>query len=294
MVASARLRQERRIGISLADGEIAMLRYGREGAPPLLFAHANGFCASAYRQMLDTIGDRCDIFAVDLRGHGRTSLPTGRADHRGLDIFGADVSALLSALGKINSARWTLTGHSLGAVAVTLAAVGRADVARLRLIEPVAMPRRWHALARTPFWPMIADAIPLVRSARARRREWPDAASAKASYGRKKLFSTWADGVLEDYLDDGLKVEAGGVALACAPEWEATNFAAQAHDFWGALAAASVEVAVLAARHPSTTVSESAHRRFARLGASVRMVEGRTHLIPFEDPAAAAEFLAGP
>lgn len=279
----------------LGDGEIAMLRFGAEGAPPLLFAHANGFCASAYRQMLEALGPQFDVFAVDLRGHGRTRLPTPAQRHQGLDIFGADVAALLDALSlRIDrGARWTLSGHSLGGVAVTLAAVNRSDVAALRLIEPVATPPYWHGLARSPVWPLVAPRIPLVRGALARRGRWPDREAVRASYTGKPLFSTWAPGVLDDYLADGLKEEGGGVALSCAPEWEAANFAAQAHDFWGALAAAPAEVSVLAARHPSSTVSPGARRRFAALGAEIANVEGRTHLIPFEDPPAGAGFLAG-
>ncbi|MFZ5616585.1 MAG: alpha/beta fold hydrolase [Pseudomonadota bacterium] len=279
----------------IGDGEMAMLRFGVEGAPPLLFAHANGFCASAYRQMLEALGSRFDVFAVDLRGHGRTRLPPPAQRHQGLDLFGADVAALLDSLSlRIDKgARWTLSGHSLGGVAVTFAAVNRRDVAALRLIEPVATPPFWSGLARSPVWPLVAPRIPLVKGALARRGRWPDRETVRASYAGKPLFSTWASGVLDDYLADGLKAEDGGVALSCAPEWEAANFAAQAHDFWAAFAAAPAPVAVLAARHPSSTVSPYAVRRFAALGAEVVEVGGRTHLIPFEDPPAAARFLAG-
>ncbi len=279
----------------IRDGDIAALRFGASAAPPLLFAHANGFCASAYRQMLNALGDRFDVFAVDLRGHGRSALPMGDVLHRGLDIFGADVAGLLDRLAKECATKgpWTLAGHSLGAVAVTLAAVGRSDVARLRLIEPVAMPALWCALARSPLWPALASRLPLVSMARSRRAAWPDRGAVKSSYVRKPLFATWAAGVLDDYLEDGLKDVAEGVTLSCAPAWEAANFAAQAHDFWGAVAKAPAPVAVIAANHPSTTVLKGARARFRRVGAAVVEVSRSTHLFPFEKPQAAAEFLAG-
>jgi len=281
--------------IAVPGGGIAVLRFGRAGAPPLLFAHANGFCASAYRQMLEHLGPRFDVYAVDLRGHGRTSLPTDRKGLRGLDIFGADIGALLTAIrAKSNiGAPWTLSGHSLGAVAVTLAAVGRADVAALRLVEPVAMPQAWSWAARTPFWPLIAWRLPLVAGARKRRAAWPDRASVLASYSKKPLFASWASGVLEDYLSDGLDVTAAGASLSCAPSWEAANFAAQAHDFWGAAKKAPAPIAVLAARHPSSTTPPSSIRRFRRLGAEIVLIDGVSHLAPFENPAAVAGFLAG-
>lgn len=278
----------------IGDGDIATLRFGDNAAPPLLFAHANGFCASAYRQMLIALGDRFDVFAVDLRGHGRSSLPTSGPPHRGLDLFGADVSRLLDRLtgNRALHGPWMLAGHSLGAVAVTFAAVGRSDVAGLKLIEPVAIPSSLSMLARSPLWPALAPRLPLVGLAQSRRAVWPDRAAAKASYARKPLFATWAAGVLDDYLEDGLTDGEGGVRLSCAPAWEAANFAAQAHDFWGALAKAPAPVAVLAANHPSTTVRKGARARFRRLGAAVVEIGGSTHLFPFEEPQEAANFLA--
>jgi pimeloyl-ACP methyl ester carboxylesterase len=287
-----------RLLVPIEGGRMNLLRFGQSGAPPLLFAHANGFCASAYRQMLEALGDRFDAYAVDLRGHGRTDLSVNTGRHRSMDIFARDLRALLDQLNaQLMKAspppRWTLAGHSLGAASVTLAAVGRRDIAALRLIEPVAMPFPWPLLARTPLWKPVSSRMALVRGARRRRGVWPDRDSVRASYAKKKLFSTWADGVLGDYLEDGLCEKAGGVALSCAPQWEAASFAAQAHDFWGALAAAPAPVYVLAARHPSTTVSERSIRRLERMGVSIVRVEGRTHLFPFEDPFAAANFIGG-
>ncbi|MEZ5921005.1 MAG: alpha/beta hydrolase [Parvularculaceae bacterium] len=284
-----------RLRIAISDGDLHVLRFGRKGAPPLLFAHANGFCASAYRQMLMLLGDAFDVYAVDLRGHGKTSLPTENPKHRGLSLFGRDVSELLDRLAdEIAHARWRLAGHSLGGVAVTFASAGREDVEELRLIEPVAMSPYYRMLASTPFWPLVAGKTYLVRAARRRRARWRTRSEVFERYRRKGLFKPFAAGVLEDYLEDGLSDDADGVALSCAPLWEATNFAAQADDFWAALKKAPAPVSVLAANHPQTsTVSRAAARRFRQLGASVEIIDGPTHLIPFEAPARAASFLKG-
>jgi len=64
----------RRIMVAIDDGEMSVLRYGEKDAPPLMFGHANGFCASAYRQMFEALGERFDIFGVDLRGFGATMI----------------------------------------------------------------------------------------------------------------------------------------------------------------------------------------------------------------------------
>jgi pimeloyl-ACP methyl ester carboxylesterase len=279
----------------MADGDFALLRFGEVGAPPMLFAHANGFCASAYRQMLESLGGRFDIFAVDQRGHGRTTLPANPRGVRSLDLFGEDLRALIDALSAdfAPAMKWRLAGHSFGAVAATLAAAGRKDIEALFLIEPVAIPRSVSLLARTPVWPTLARRTRLVEGALNRRARWPDAAAPAASYRRKPLFAGWVEGALEDYLADGLIDEPGGVRLACAPSWEASNFAAEAHDFWRAVAAAPCPTHVLAAHHATSTTRAFARRHLQRLGARVTLIEGVTHLVPFEDPAIAAQFLAG-
>lgn len=286
---------QRRVMVPLDGGEISVLRYGARGARPMLFAHANGFCASAYRQMFEALGDRFDIFGIDLRGYGATKLAIDPSRHQSMDIFAGDIRALVPALTSQFelSQKWIFAGHSLGGATVTLAAAGRNDVAALRLIEPAAMPQSWALAAQTPFWPMIAEKIPLVRAARGRRAVWPDRASVKTSYAKKPFFSNWAPGVLDDYLADGLRETGEGVVLSCAPAWEAATFAGHRHDFWGALKRAPGPVSVLAAEHPTTTVPVSSIRSFERRGARVIRSSGQTHLIPLENPGMAAEFLAG-
>lgn len=284
----------RRIMIAIDDGEMSVLRFGEKDAPPLLFGHANGFCASAYRQMFEALGGRFDIFGVDLRGFGATMLPADPDRHRSMNVFAKDIRALVPALAKRfgTTQKWVLAGHSLGGVTMMLAAEGRDDVAALKLIEPAAMPRSWTLLTKTPIWPMIARKMPLVRAARGRRASWPDRDSVLLSYSKKPFFSTFANGALEDYLADGLRDEADKVVLSCSPQWEAATFAGHAHDFWGAAANAPAPVSVMAAVHPTTTVPPSSLRGLEKRGARVVAVNGVSHLIPFEKPALAAEFLA--
>lgn len=277
----------------LSDGEIALRRFGAAGAPRLLFAHANGFCASAYRRMFEAMGDAFDIFAVDLRGHGRSRLHADPAAHSDMRVYARDIAELLDALGGEAAGPWTLAGHSLGAVSVTLASVGRRDVAALRLIEPVATPYWFTFAAHTPFWPFLAAQLPLVKGARGRRGHFPDRDFVRRRYASKSLFAGWADGVLDDYLEDGLYETQDGVALSCSPAWEAASFSGHGHDFWAAVRQAPAPISVLAARHPSTTTRPFALRRLQKAGAKIVMVDGLTHLAPFEDPARAARFLLG-
>jgi len=278
-----------RFSLKRPDGAVAGWRWVNEGAPPLLFCHATGFCASVYKRMLQPLSDRFDIFALDMRGHGRTSLPADPGTLRSWDIYADDVASFLNSEARDG---WTLSGHSMGGVVVAMASRGRKDVSAIRLIEPVAMPPATALLARTPIWPHIAQRFPLVRGARQRRSVWPARGDVMASYDRKKIFRSWAPGVLADYLEDGLVDADGGVRLSCAPAWEAATFQAHANDFWGAVRAAPAPIRVLAADDRSSTVWPGALRRFRRAGGQVAKQPGASHLIAMEKPDFVAEFVA--
>jgi pimeloyl-ACP methyl ester carboxylesterase len=269
------------------------MRFGAPGATPLVFSHANGFCASAYRQALSAIRDH-DVFAIDLRGHGRSQLPCAPARGPLWRRHANDIAASLDAIRRDFSigAPAVLGGHSLGAVASAMAAAGRSDIAALRLIEPVATPEQYRYLAMTPLWGLFADAMPLARAARRRRPHFGSRADAAAAYAGKSLFRRFAPGALDDYLDDGLTEDAGGFRLSCPPSWEAANFTATDNDFWSAVRRRTAPLAVLAADDASSTLFADAPARLHRHGAVVRLESGVSHLLPMEAPERAARFLA--
>lgn len=281
-----------RFKIQFDEGVMAGWRWRREDAVRIVFCHATGFCASAYRLMLGIAAETFDVIAPDLRGHGRTALPADPATLKSWAVYGRDIAALLDRLRTESATPVILAGHSLGAVAATLAARGRADVSRLMLIEPVTLPIAVAALASTPIWPLVSPHLPLVRGARSRRAEWPSRADVARSYARKRLFAAWAPGALDDYLEDGLADAGAGCRLACAPLWEAATFAAHSNDFWGAVRARPAPMQVLGADSPDSTILFGADRRFARAGVMLRRLSGAGHLIPMEKPEAAAQFLA--
>jgi pimeloyl-ACP methyl ester carboxylesterase len=279
-----------RFQVACAGGVLAGWRWPNEGAPPLLFCHATGFCASAYKQMLQHLNGQFEVFALDMRGHGRTCLAAVPEGLRSWKTYADDVAEFLNHEARSG---WTLAGHSMGGVVVAMAARGRDDVASIALIEPVAMPPAMRLIVRTPIWPFVARRFSLARLARRRRSQWPARADVAAAYGRKPVFRNWAPGVLDDYLEDGLADDDGGVRLACAPVWEAATFQAHDNDFWGAVRAAPAPIRVLAADHKSSTVWRHAHRRFERIGVSVARQAGVSHLIAMERPDLAAQFVAG-
>ncbi|MBI1391630.1 MAG: alpha/beta fold hydrolase [Alphaproteobacteria bacterium] len=294
-----------RVRLATPEGDIAGIWYPAETpGTRLLFCHANGFCASTYRRTFQLTDRSVEILALDLRGHGRTSLPIELHGHRSWDVYADDIAlALEAAEDRFGPGPWVFAGHSLGATAAVLAAAramaravnGAESVVAVRLIEPVILPGVLRMLARTPILRPAMARSALVRGARNRRATFGSRAEAISAYGAKPLFAAWADGVLHDYLEDGLVSQDGGVRLSCTPEWEAANFLAQAHRPFAALeslARAGKPISVLCGARGST-VADGARRGLSSLGAHVRTLNQAGHLIPMERPIDAAGFLAG-
>ena len=243
-------------------------------APDLLFLHATGMNALTYRQMLEPLGERYHVVALDARGHGRTQLPERRWFYRSWTRHRDDV---IEALEGNFQGPVTLAGHSMGATTSLLIAGARPDLARgLCLIEPVL---RADAFARAPGVPAIA------RAARRRRAAFASRAEAIAALTGRGFFKTFSPEALADYVEDGFVEDEDGVRLACSPSYEAATFMAQNHDPWSSLAHTSGPLVVLRAEIGSTC-SEDAAQRIAdvRADARVATLAGATHALPIERP----------
>ncbi|WP_411818995.1 alpha/beta hydrolase [Hyphococcus formosus] len=278
-----------RFNIALEDGSLAGLHWPNPDKPPLLFCHATGFCASTYKHMLAQLADQFDVYAIDMRGHGKTNLPINPSELKSWHIYASDIQKFLDIE---NRNGWTIAGHSMGGVTAVTAADGRDDIKAVRLVEPVAVSSALNLLARTPLWEWYKAKMPLVKQAAGRRATWADRDEVIKAYSRKRLFSSWAPGALENYLEDGLKAGGDGVGLSCHPEWEAATFGALANRFWPVLRAIGSKTKLLAVRHPTSTVPAFAHKRLAALVDTFEVMDGASHLAPMESPKEIAQFIS--
>ena len=265
--------------IPFADGEMALRCWRNPGKPLLLFAHANGFCGSAYVPLLAPLGAEYEIWVPDLRGHGQTRLPADPSTHRSWDIYADDLLQLIDRIGRQPD---VMAGHSMGAVSSLLTASRLEHVPALRLIEPVVLPVSVYLMASGPLGSLMKGRLPIARQARRRRNGWPDRSAALARYTNHPTFKRWAPGLLEAYLEGGLTdADDGRVVLACDPEWEAVNYEAQGHDIGRAARRAAPRARVLKAEFGSTVVRPGA---LTKRGAELTFMDGVGHLAPMEAP----------
>lgn len=270
----------RRISVPIDNrwgaGQMAVLDFGDPERPvDLVFVHANGFNARTYRTLLQPLSSALRIWAPDLRGHGATRLPAAPEGHRSWKDHRDDLIALLEATGGPPVA---LAGHSIGGTSGLLAAAERPDrVSRLLLLDPVIWPRPMVMALNLPLAGRLSRRFPIVSRTLKRRAVFDSREQALAAYRGRGAFKGWPDLMLADYLADGLIETDKGLELACSPAWEASNYAAQAHDPWRALARYPGAVRILKGETGSLCAVRPGGRR---PDLQVETVAGGGHLFP--------------
>ncbi|MFZ4601558.1 MAG: alpha/beta fold hydrolase [Caulobacterales bacterium] len=275
----------RRVVFDLRQGSMAGISFGDQDRPvDLLFLHATGFNARTYRSLLAPLGERVHVLAVDLRGHGRSDLPTSRFGYASWNRHRDDVIELIET--KIKSPV-ALAGHSMGATTCLLVGGKRPDIVRgLCLIDPVILTPTTYALMRAPGAPVVAEwTFPIARGARKRRAAFETREAMERALVGRGIFRSFGAETLADYIADGVVDRDEGVTLACAPEFEARTFAAQRNDPWKALARAPAPFFILRAERGSTLPERTARRISAlRPDARIATMKGATHALPMEQP----------
>lgn len=268
-------------------GEMSVLDFGDARRPvDLVFVHANGFNAATYRSLLAPLSASLRILAPDLRGHGQTALPTETRNRWTWHDHREDLVALLDSL---DGPPVALAGHSMGGTSSLLAAAERPDkVARLVMFDPVVLPRGVNLMMAIPGLRQWTRTWPITKGAIRRRNRFDSPQQALDSWRGRGAFRGWSDMMLADYVSGAFVPTDDGVRLACPPEWEASNYAAQGHDPWRALRRFDKPVRVLKADKGSVCSLAPDPRRLPHL--TVDTVAGG-HLFPMTHPDIARDAL---
>lgn len=274
------LQEPRRIEVEITNrwggGAMSVLEFGDASRPvDLVFVHANGFNAYTYRRLLQPLSGALRIWAPDLRGHGETKLPLTTDIRRNWHDHRDDMVSLLKS---IDGPPVALAGHSIGGVSSLLAAAEVPQrVSRLLLLDPVVWGRLTVAMFHIPGLDRIPSRVPIVKSTLRRRAVFESREQAFNSWRGRGAFKGWPDAALADYVSSGLVDVEGGVALACTPEWEASNYASQSHNPWRALRRYKGDIRILKAQKGSLCMFNA---RGVPANVRVDTVEGGGHLFP--------------
>jgi pimeloyl-ACP methyl ester carboxylesterase len=270
-----------------SEGKFHFIDWGGDG-PLAHFAHATGLCAGVYTPLANILRSQLNILGMDDRGHGQTSVPATPAKLSNWNVFADDLERFFDHLKNPVIAM----GHSRGAAVSLMLAAKRPDLIRaLVLIDPTILPFSWMWWWYLAKKSGLARWMPIVATAAKRRNTWPDQESVWSSYRQKAVFSTWQEGFLEAYIDDGTTATLqGGVRLCCQPAWESKCFSVCPHDIWRYVTRLKQPVLVLYGAHSDTFLAPAVRRFQAKVPhARFKCFENCGHFVPMEQPRATAD-----
>ena len=269
-------------------GHVAGLNFGRPSGPiDAIFLHATGFCALTYRRLLQRLGSERRVVALDLRGHGHTTLPAHPFKLTDWYGYAADVVATLRHLNDGLPTPKLIAGHSMGGTVSLLALTAEPTLAAaLLMIDPAFVTPQMRKKFLLPFGPqLMRRRVPIARGAARRRRAVSSAAADRASPTPRGAFPHQAPRVLEDYIEDGFVRGADGAwVLRCSPAWEAATFTSHRHDLEAALRALKAPARVLLAEHGSIAVRAAGLMHECAPQLVQETVAGSSHFLPMEQP----------
>lgn len=119
-----------------AGTELTVHRSGDPAAPTVVLLHGVTDSGTTWPDLLTHWGDRYDVLAPDLRGHGSSPRFTPEQLPQSPEVLVADVVALLDGLDEPVA----LVGHSLGGLTALRAALERPDKVAALVVEDPAKP----------------------------------------------------------------------------------------------------------------------------------------------------------
>jgi pimeloyl-ACP methyl ester carboxylesterase len=124
--------------VSFNGTDIAWMKDGPEGAPPLLMVHGTPFSSQVWRRLAPWLRDRFQLIAFDLLGYGQSRADS--VEDVSLGVQNAVLGAVINAAGVRNP---HVLAHDFGgATALRAHLLDGVDFASLTLVDPVAI-RPW-------------------------------------------------------------------------------------------------------------------------------------------------------
>ena len=276
------------------EGETSFIEiFDNTDKPGFQFAHATGFNALTYKELLEPLSDNFNVRAVDARGHGFTKLKANPQDMYDWKIYCDDLIKSVELFVEKTQKPIILSGHSMGAASAIQVAAIRPDlVSGLVLVDPVLMTNKIKVIFKIgrkyPLFknfPIIKQGMMMSEATKKRRRYWKNKEEIFNSYKNKLIFKTWTETTIRNYIDGGTELIGDETRLTCDPLWEAATFSSWKHDAMGLIDKLNCPITLLQAEFNSTARGEGPIKLMKqdKLGVH-KIVKGSTHFLPMEFP----------
>lgn len=249
--------------------------------PSVLFLHANGYPAGVYRRFLARLAEERTVHALE-------AIVVARGHHPGRG-WRRLLARVLDHIEALPPGPLDMVGHSMGGwLAAMAAARQRERACRVLLLDaPLVLGWRATLVSAAKLSGLTQRVGPAPVAAR-RRTHWATRDEARAHLGDKDFVRRWAPGVLDDFLDAGLKPAAGGgYTLVIPRESERDIYATLPHrealDAVKALRARGIPVAFVAGRD-SEELRLAGRERNRRFWGRHWVELPTGHLLPMERP----------
>jgi len=261
-----------------------------EGRVAMHFAHATGFNAETYRELLGDLDPTLEVYAMDARGHGMSEVPADPKTLRSWRPYRKDLEAFVETLSRPT----VLSGHSMGATVSMELAAARPDLVQgLVLIDPVIVPpRHVPMLALAGIFGLSGRLIPIARAAARRRMEFPSKEAAVQNYVGKGPFRTWPREWIEAYVEGGtVDVDGEAVRLSCDRAWESRTFASASVNPYPDIAKLRCPITLIAREHDGPPFTRASRDAFMQRQPNTRLLilEEASHFMTMEHPEIARE-----
>ena len=179
----------------------------------LHFAHGNGFPSPCYRQVFQYLKAPYACCYIDKVGHTSEFPVTDNWHHL--------VDEIIDSIKTQASQPVIAVGHSLGGILSLLAAIEEPHLFKqvILLDAPLLGRLKSNIVRFSKALGMIDRLTPAFRS-RLRRVHWQSRAEVLSYLKSRKLFKTFTDACLNDYIDYGLNKNEEGYSLRFDPEIE--------------------------------------------------------------------------
>lgn len=268
-------------------GDFSVLRREPSGErrATVHFAHATGFNAETYRELVAALDPSLDVHAMDARGHGLSQAIAHPKKLHSWAPYRRDLEAYVETLDRPT----VLAGHSMGATVSIEVAAARPDLVQgLVLIDPIIVPpRHVPGLALARPLGLTPRLIPIAQAAARRRMEFPSKEAAVENYVGKGPFRTWPRGWIEAYVDGGTSTtDEGAVRLTCDRAWESKTFAMASINPYGDIKKLRCPITLIAREHDGPPFTQASRDAFMQRQPDTRLLimKEASHFMTMEHP----------